>query len=308
MTMHLADNKNQLLKKESIYFKVGKHKVHLRRFYTNPDGESVLLLHGSMEDSKIFYSKSDKGLAPFLAWAGYDVYALDQRGRGASTPAVGKGDDFGLHEAITEDIPLAAERIKELKGEYPEHWMAHSWGGVLLLAAAVRFQELKPDSMVFFSSKRNIWVKNMGRIIQIEIIWKLFFRLLVKIFGYLPHHPKIFGSADESAGFHRDTTTWIKARNWIDPKDGFDYDKAAAIADIPPTLYMTGADDVILGHPEDVLRFMKQANNPADHYLLLSRSNGFLHNYNHINIMTHPDAAQDHFQKVLIWMTDKALL
>lgn len=304
--MHRTE-KDKALHKESVFVKIDHHRLHMRRFYCDAEGEGVLLVHGSMEDSKIFYSKSDKGLAPFLARCGYDVFALDLRGRGESRPKVSAKDDFGLNEAITEDIPLAAKQIRRIKGALPKHWMAHSWGGVLQLASVLRFPELRPESMVFFSSKRNIWVKNFGKFLQIDLFWRIFFGALVKWKGYLPHHPSFFGSADESAGFHRDTTMWIDAKEWLDPKDGFDYGAASMRVENPPTLYMTGAADKVLGHPDDVLRFMKQANGTQDQFLYLSRENGFLHNYDHINIMTHRDAEKDHFQHVLKWIRDKAL-
>jgi hypothetical protein len=36
--------------------------------------------------------------------------------------------------------------------------------------------------------------------------------------------------------------------------------------------------------------------------LVLSKGNGNLHNYDHINILTHPDAPKDHFPIVLNWL------
>ena len=48
---------------------------------------NVFLLHGSIENGRIFYSENNKGLAPFLARNGYDVYVGDLRGRGKSKPA-----------------------------------------------------------------------------------------------------------------------------------------------------------------------------------------------------------------------------
>ncbi len=302
--MQIADNTSPSLNAESVFVKIRENTIHLRRFYRNADGPGVFLLHGSMEDSKIFYSKSNRGLAPFLARQGYDVYAIDLRGRGLSTPAISRSSDFGLFEAITEDIPESLERIKEIKGQYPEHWMAHSWGGVLLMAALARFEYLHPKTQVLFSSKRNIWVKNPMRYLQIDLIWKGLFALLIKIYGYLPHHPRFFGSSDESAGFHRDTTDWVNAVRWIDSRDGFDYDEACSNIAFPPSLYLTGANDQVLGHPEDVLRFKEQVKNPPDKFVLLSKQAGFMHDYDHINIMTHKDAEEDHFQLVLNWIRE----
>ena len=103
--------------------------LHLKRIYENPDGPPVFLLHGSMENGKIFYSKSLKGYGPFLAKQGYDVFILDMQGRGESRPKISKKSLYGQVDVIKTDIPLSLSKIKEIKGDMPIHAAAHSWGG-----------------------------------------------------------------------------------------------------------------------------------------------------------------------------------
>ena len=55
---------------------------------------------------QIFYTEKGKGLGCYLAEQGFDVYVLDLRGRGKSTPLINAESDYGQHEAITHDIPL----------------------------------------------------------------------------------------------------------------------------------------------------------------------------------------------------------
>lgn len=81
---------NKDIKQESIFIQVGEHRLHMRRFYQDPEGEPIWMMHGSIEDGRIFYSPSGKGLASFLAAQGYDVIVADLRGRGKSTPAISK--------------------------------------------------------------------------------------------------------------------------------------------------------------------------------------------------------------------------
>jgi len=54
---------------ESVFIKLGDHQtLHLRRIANQqPSGPVVLLIHGAVENGKIFYTHSNKGLAPFLA-------------------------------------------------------------------------------------------------------------------------------------------------------------------------------------------------------------------------------------------------
>src|SRR5258706_5010461 len=113
-------------------------QLHLKRFCGNENGPIAFLLHGSIENGRIFYSRSGKGLAPFLAKNGYDVFVADLRGRGESTPPIGKQSDYGLTESIAEEIPAFLNEIKRLRGDAPQYWMAPSWGGILMLCFLAR--------------------------------------------------------------------------------------------------------------------------------------------------------------------------
>ena len=73
------------------------------------------MLHGAVENGKIFYSEKNKGLASYLAHHGFDVFVADLRGRGLSEPAIKKGAIHGQTESITEDIPAFINEIKKLK-------------------------------------------------------------------------------------------------------------------------------------------------------------------------------------------------
>ncbi len=295
----------EALQSESIFIPLGSERLHLKRYYTNPDGEAIFLMHGSLEDGRIFYSKSHKGLAPFLAKAGYDVFIGDLRGIGLSTPALSRQSTYGQTEAITEDIAAFVRYIDDLKGGQAQHWMAHSWGGVLLLSYFARYQP-NVRSIVFFSSKRSIKVFNWQRLANIDFAWTVVFRSLIRIFGFVPVRKYNIGSADMARNMYYQMTKWVYSNQWIDDKDGYDYGAALKAANTPPTLYLTGLDETHLGHPDDVKRMMKEAgNNSGDQFVLLSKANGFMHDYGHIDILTHKDAPTDHFQLVLNWIREE---
>ncbi|PTB97869.1 hypothetical protein C9994_00645 [Marivirga lumbricoides] len=103
----------EMITSESHFIEKEGYNLHLRRFFTPDAKASIFLLHGSIEDGRIFYSKSGKGLAPFLAQNGYDVFVADLRGKGKSTPNISPESDFGQKEAIMEDMPAFMDYINQ---------------------------------------------------------------------------------------------------------------------------------------------------------------------------------------------------
>jgi len=107
----------------------GGAELHLRALEPGtPSREPVLMLHGSVENGRVFYTPGGKGLGPFLARAGHPVYVLDQRGRGESRPHVARGHRYGQTETIVEDLPAAHAAVRSRHRDQRVHWLAHSWG------------------------------------------------------------------------------------------------------------------------------------------------------------------------------------
>ncbi|MBW8050611.1 MAG: alpha/beta hydrolase [Cytophagales bacterium] len=281
------------------------------------------MVHGSIENGKIFYSASQKGLAPYLAREGYDVFVADLRGRGMSKPAINKSSTFGLTETLSEEFPAFINKIKEIKGNVPQHWVAHSWAGVLFLAYIARNQdaclpnlprfyrgkrqvggrqEVKVSSMVFFGAKRRISVWSWKKFYMINIMWIFVSRMIIKLMGYLPAKEMKMGADNETGKSHHETTVWLKTKRWLDWNDGFDYAEALKKVVLPPVLYLTGAGDNILGNPVDVKLLMDETGVQDSQFYIVGKANNNLHDYGHIDILTHPDAVNDHYPFVLDWM------
>lgn len=282
----------------------GGDVLHLRRICGDPRGAPVFMLHGAIENGRIFYTESGKGLAPYLARCGYDVYVADLRGRGKSTPPIDAASRFGQTEAITEDIPAFIDYIVRLRGEAPQHWMAHSWGGVLLSSYLARFSDHRQRvrSLVYFGSKRTVRVKNLHRLLKVDLIWLRLCPLLAGLLGYLPARRLRMGSDSETAKSLLHSLQWVKESPWVDPDDGFDYGTAARQVKLPPTWFIAAQNDHCLGHPRDVYDFMAEAGDQETTYSILSVKNGQQHDYGHIDMLTHPDAIGDHFPLVADWL------
>lgn len=289
---------------ESYFIPVTRaDKLHLKRMFQNPSGVPIFLLHGAVENGRIFYSSSGKGLGPYLASQGFDVYIGELRGRGLSTPSISRKSHYGQTEAITGDIPAFIEQIIKIRGDCPQHWIAHSWGGVLLSSYLSRFEKHRHlvKSMVYVASKRRIKVFNLHRLYTVDFGWCFLAPIIAGFAGYLPAKKIGMGSDDETRNSLAQSIRWVTEENWIDD-DGFDYKQAIAQASLPPILYLAGARDYCLGNPKDVRDFMLESRADNAAFRVLSKANGNLHDYDHINILTHVDAQRDHFPMIVEWL------
>lgn len=289
---------------ESIFIPVNDvDKLHVKRFYTDSNGIPLFLIHGSIENGKIFYSSSGKGLAPYLAAEGFDVFVVDLRGRGKSTPAIDKTATHGLTNTIEEDVPAVANKIKEIKGDVPQHWISHSWGGVSFMAyLAKHSEEVNVKSLVFFAAKRHISIKTFRKRYLIDFLWNIMGTFAVWRNGYLPALRIKMGSDNESKRCYKETNDWVFQSKWLDWRDQFDYAAALQKLDLPPILSVTGAGDNVLGHPTDCEYFLNEIKPKNFEFKILGKANGQLQDYDHINILTHPDAAKDQFVMTRDWI------
>ena len=293
-----------MLDAQSLFVPVGSTaRLHLRHFPGS--GSPAFLVHGAIENGRIFYSQTGKGLAPYLQQLGYDVYVLDQRGRGLSVPAADRSADYGQLESITEDLPAVAAFIQARRPGHQQVWISHSWGGVLQMSCLARHPQLieQVAALVHFAVKRSISVWSLERFTKLELGWKRLFPLVSAVLGYLPAHRLGVGSDVETRQSLRASNRWVRPGHWVDPDDGFDYAAAAGSVEFPPSFWLTGAQDRLLGHPQDVRVFMRECQLNEDSFIVVGRAQGALHDYDHINLMTHPAARQDHFPRVAAWLS-----
>ncbi|WP_291723304.1 alpha/beta fold hydrolase [Bernardetia sp.] len=306
------------LKYESFFIDLKNESndiLHLKRIHKQEiDKEklqnlpSILLIHGSVENGRIFYSENEKGLGSYLAQNGFDVFVADLRGKGKSTPNISKYSTFGQTEYILEDLPAFANKVREIKGSFPMYWGAHSWGGVMIPPFMIRFPQVAEAAkkMVFFGSKRRIRTKGREKIVKIDLVWNVTGKILSKTMGYFPNTKFKFGTDNESREFIRESNRWIYEDKWL-CRDSFDYQKAFQQLKnekkyFPKTLHIAAINDTILGNPNDVKLLKEEMDNEKDEFWLLSKENQNLHDYDHNNMLTHKDAANDHFPKIVEWL------
>lgn len=292
----------------SVYVDLEQYQLHLRRLIPLQNARSpVLFLHGAIENGRIFYSHSGRGLACYLADQGFIGYCADFAGRGLSQPQLSTGFNQSQHQVITRDIPALIEFVYQ-QHQQPLTIIAHSWGGVLLAATLARFPELinKVRAKVYFGTKRVISVRSLERKIKIDWLWNRLAPWLGLKYGYVPARQWRFGADNEPTEFLSDTINWIKGAPFADITDGFDYAAASKQIDWPPSWHFAAVKDTVLGHPTDVQHFIQETGQQQGKYTLLGREQGYLQDYDHISMLTHPSANEDHFVKLNHWLVNLA--
>lgn len=290
---------------QSIFLPYRDGELHLRKISPAAGFQHqipILMLHGAMSNGRVFYSSRGRGLAPFLAQAGFTVYVMDSAGRGLSTPKLARGFELGQGEVIREQLPLVQQYLLEAESLDKLHWCAHSWGGVLMASALARFPELQASvaSLLTFGSKRTIRVRSLKKWLMVDLVWNRLAPGIAASHGYLAADKWRMGMDNESRASLQQSIDWVRG-DWIDHDDGFDYGRAAAKATWPKSWFIAGQNDTVLGNPEDVLDMMAECGLQNSRFTLLSRENGNRHDYGHADMLTHVDAPNDHFNKVLAW-------
>ncbi len=287
--------------------------LHVQRIYAadvgrptpGPPGSGppVLMLHGSLGNGRIFYSQSGKGLAPYLARQGFDTYVVDLRGRGGGRPRVSRSARYGQTEALLEDLPAVCAAVHQLRSRLPAFWVAHSWGGAMLMSFLARFPEMRESLMaaVFFGSKRVIRRDSLAKKLILNIGFDTWGALQARCFGFVHGRRLGFGDDAETRKFYRQTRAWLRGAAWIDSDDGFDYAAALQCVEPLPVLHFTGVRDRVMAEAEDIRRFMDEYGGDRSALRVLSRANGAGKDYGHIDILTDPGAETTHFQDVVAW-------
>ena len=174
------------------------------------------------------------------------------------------------------------------------------------MSCLARFPDLRPriGALIHFAVKRSITVRSWQRVFRVEFGWKRFLPMISRVLGYIPAARLGLGSDIETHQSLMASIRWVTPGAWVDPDDGFDYGAAASTFEYPPSLWLTGVHDHLLGAPKDVLNFMTECGVDESSFILLGEELGALANYDHISLMTHPRAREDHFVRVARWLNE----
>jgi pimeloyl-ACP methyl ester carboxylesterase len=103
----------------------------------------VLLVHGIAANRvSLDFGVERWSLAAHLARAGFDCFALDLRGHGASRRARGGAPrSWNFDDYLRQDVPAALDAIRAATGAPRVLWVGHSQGGLLGVAACAAYPD-----------------------------------------------------------------------------------------------------------------------------------------------------------------------
>lgn len=112
-------------------------EVHVRHWAPEGDPKALLLISHGMQEHSGRYGRT----AGDFTKAGYDVYALDHRGHGLTSPSVealGRMGPGGW-QGVVADVHLLVGQLRERRPGLPLVMLGHSWGSFILQAYVQRW-------------------------------------------------------------------------------------------------------------------------------------------------------------------------
>lgn len=281
--------------------------LQVKRFHIDAAGPAVLMVHGLTQDSSVFCPRSGSGLALFLAEAGFDVFVADLRGYGDSAPALSADPTVTQRQLVCEDIPALFELIDQYHPAEPFFLVGHAWGCVWLAAALIRQSAWleRVAGFIDFAGRRVARRGGWQRKLMLDTLWARLMPAIGRHKGVIPARAFGIGSTDISMALHEGQMAWSRGAEWRDLEDGFDYALRLGEMSWPAGLYLAGKDDRYLGHFDDVKAFARELGRHDTQMILLQKGTGCSRNYGHNDLLSHPQAALDHFPLVLAWMQQR---
>lgn len=201
---------------------------------------AVLCLHAMMTDGRYFGARRKGTFAATLADAGFDVFVADFRGHGNSVPPRAGTDDWSFDDLVEKDLPAIVQAVAGeaqcTTGELAV--IGHSLGGLAATAAIGTRKIVAPRVLLLPATA--VWLVGPDGSIRRRALMAAY-RGLTSLFGRAPIRAVGAGTADESATYVGQLTSWARTARWTSLR-GVDY-LAQLDTITSPVLPYAGATD-----------------------------------------------------------------
>jgi predicted alpha/beta hydrolase len=258
----------------------------------HPGAPRVLLVPGTFSNHTYWLGTRGTGFARFLATAGFEPWALDPRGHGASQRAE-RRDRWDFDDWARIDIPAA---MRAARGTFV---VGHSAGGAALLAALAAEPELREGVRGIVVAGTPVpWLQPWRGIVARGI------RALSAVLGRFPARRLGLGPEDELPGVMRQWMGWNLAGHWRGD-DGVDY--FARLAELhAPVLAIAGAGDHTFAPPAACRALLDMIGADDRTFMVAGRAAGFSADYGHAGLLASREARAELWGRVVEWMGQRS--
>jgi pimeloyl-ACP methyl ester carboxylesterase len=283
----------------------------------------VLLVHGIAANRvSLDFVLERWSLSAHLAAAGFDCFALDLRGHGLSRRAHrGAPRRWTFDDHVRLDVPAALAAVRAATGAAEVHWVGHSQGGLIGMAASAAFPEqvaslVAVGSPAYFGAQGALRLFSRLAFAFTGRLNRFLARCLVPFSG-LVHFPvsqvaintrnvsravyrRVIVNVVEnvSPGVLRQFARWI-ATDTFAARDGQDY-RAALGGCRQPALFVAGAGDRI-APPEVVERAARAWGGEAE-VLHVGVAGAACCDYGHSDLLFGRSAPEEVFPAIARWL------
>jgi predicted alpha/beta hydrolase len=197
----------------------------------------VVCLHAMMTDGRYFGARREGSFAAALAAAGLDVYVADFRGHGHSVPPHAGEGDWSFDDLVELDLPAIIQLASEASSVAPEQIaiLGHSLGGLVACAGIGTGKIAAPRLLVLAAT--SVWLgETAGRRAIMAA-----YRGVTALFGRAPIKAIRAGTADESASYVGQLTSWSMQGRWTSLR-GVDYMVALETITAPAFAFASAGD------------------------------------------------------------------
>jgi pimeloyl-ACP methyl ester carboxylesterase len=284
----------------------------------------VLLVHG-LAVNRLFMDFGDgrHSLAAHLAGAGFDCFALDLRGHGASRRGPRRGwcfDDY-----VRQDLPAAIEAVCAATGAPRVLLAGHSQGALLALACAGLYPD-RVAGVVAMAGPTHVSVKRELRLFaraafRFRYFTRFFARMSAPFAGFFPAGPlrasidtrnvegrvlrRMLASAVERVptGVALQFRWWIRQDLFRSFDGAVDY-RANLSRCRQPALFVAAETDGLA--PPAVVRSGHDAWGGPKSWLLASRACGLSADYGHGDLLLGRRAPEEIYPRLSDWLSRQA--